>query len=247
MAFGALCAMGLQPFMQSYLAVFLFMQVSTLVLDMYACGRLLIRRESKYLFLSVIHPLVFFIARVCVAIPLSYTSLKFLVDAWPRHDAHLATSFLCLAVLVNVFNLYWFVSMASASAVGSVLSVGRGGETMNVKWFAFNLNWFDVGVTLTFGNVQTSKLKITNSSYKYARPGLAIPLALVCVCLLIMALLNDEDLTTEQFVVDGARAGIFVITTAALENNVRQKEDFTSKFILNRGSNLIVKSSLCFN
>jgi hypothetical protein len=137
--------------------------------------------------------------------------------------------------------------MASASAVGRVLSVGRGGETMNVKWFAFNLNWFDVGVTLTFGNVQTSKLKITNSSYKYARPGLAIPLALVCVCLLIMALLNDEDLTTEQFVVDGARAGIFIITTAALENNVRQKEDFTSKFILNRGSNLIVKSSLCLN
>ena len=128
-----------------------------------------------------------------------------------------------------------------------MISGQQGGETMNVKWFAFNLNWFDVGVTLTFSNVQTSKLKITNSSYKYARPGLAIPLALVCVCLMIMALLNDEDPTTEAFVVDGARAGIFVITTAALENNVRQKEDFTSKFDWKRESNFIVKSSLCLD
>jgi len=88
---------------------------------------------------------------------------------------------------MNFKNLYWFMSLLGARSIGSTISEAQGGQTMNVKWFAFNLNWFDVGVTLSFGDLQQqqSRLKITNSSYHYAKPGLASPIAFMVVAVAV--------------------------------------------------------------
>eukprot|EP00400_MALV-I_sp_L67-5_P000748 gene748-493_t len=217
--FGLLCFIGLTPFMQGYVPVFLLMQGSTLILDLYSCGRLLVRRESKNLFLSIIHPLTFFLVRIVFAVPTSFLQLQFLAENFPTENVSTAVVFLIAAVLVNIFNVYWFFAMLSHRSVGSVVSVGRGGQTMNVKWFAFNLNWFDIGITLTFGNIQTTKLKITNSSYRYARPGLTLPLALVLAALILVHVAEPTgDYSHDDLLADVIRAVAVVFATGALEH-----------------------------
>ena len=66
-----MCMLTLHPFMHYYGHVFLIGQASNLVLDFYAIGRLLVRRRSKNLFLKIIHPVVFILARIVLTVPYS--------------------------------------------------------------------------------------------------------------------------------------------------------------------------------
>ena len=52
----------------------------------------------------------------------------------------------------------------------------------------------DVGVTLVFGDLrkQNKKLKITNSSYKYANPGVTMPIVLATAGIAIARLLSAD-------------------------------------------------------
>eukprot|EP00658_Telonema_sp_P-2_P062007 TRINITY_DN50666_c0_g2_i1.p1 TRINITY_DN50666_c0_g2~~TRINITY_DN50666_c0_g2_i1.p1 ORF type:complete len:363 (+),score=92.82 TRINITY_DN50666_c0_g2_i1:160-1248(+) len=191
--------MALHPFMHYFGNLALLSQTSTLVLDLYSCGRLLVRRKSyAHLFLRVLHPCTFFAVRLVIFLPVSVYYLRDLTSLLLTNTAHSlpAVCFVITSTLaMNLMNVYWFACLISARSVGSVISEARGGSTMNVKWFAFNLNWFDVGVTLSFGDlhIQKHKLSITNSSYQYARPGLARPLSFLVVAIAIAARVGQSS------------------------------------------------------
>ena len=71
-----MCMLTLNPFMHYYGHVFLIGQASNLVLDFYAIGRLLVRRKSKNLFLKIIHPTVFILARIVLTVPYSLYMMR---------------------------------------------------------------------------------------------------------------------------------------------------------------------------
>jgi len=189
----AVCMLALGPFMQRRGSVFLLGQASNLVLDLYSCGRLLVRRRSKGLFLKYIHPAVFFIVRVVITSFVSYGLMKdlfqILLDNDGKTSAFVVVFLVLATAVINMLNLFWFWSAVVRSGVDkrSIVNVQRGGKSTDgkMKWFALNLNWFDIGVTLVFGDLrkQNKKLKITNSSYRYARPGLALPLVVAGIAM----------------------------------------------------------------
>jgi len=179
---------SLHPFCHHISNLFLLTQCSTLVLDIYGCGVLLFGKRSKTnIVLKFVHPAVFFVARICVALPVSYGFMKdlfLLIASRNAHSEAVVVFFIMTTVIFNILNVYWFLSLISSIRTPEnigVSSVTIGRQSMKVKWFAFNLNWFDVGFTLTFGDLQTTKLKIDNSSYTAATPGLTVPMIVIAV------------------------------------------------------------------
>ena len=68
------------------------------------------------------------------------------------HDPRVVYFYIVANLLMNVLNLYWLSAMLGQNwTKGQVLSEATGGEIVGAKWFAFNLSWFDVGVTMSFG------------------------------------------------------------------------------------------------
>ena len=126
--------LALHPFLHRVGNVFLLTQASNLVLDMYGCGRLLVRRKSyAYLFLRVIHPCVFFTVRIGIALPVSFFFLKdmvYLVQTGQAHDEWTVYFYIVSNIVMNLLNLYWFGAMINASRnpKGNVLSEAKGGE-----------------------------------------------------------------------------------------------------------------------
>ena len=141
-----ICITALHPFMHYFGNLALLSQASTLVLDLYSSGRLLVRRKSyAYLFLRVLHPWTFFVVRILVAVPFSFYFIRDLINLLAADAAHnqAVVGFVVVSLLMmNLMNVYWVCCLLSARSVGSVISEARGGSTMNVKWFAFNLNWW---------------------------------------------------------------------------------------------------------
>lgn len=69
--------LALNPFCHHLTNLFLLTQCSTLVLDMYGCAILLFgKRSNTNVVLKFLHPAVFFLARICVALPVSYKVKK---------------------------------------------------------------------------------------------------------------------------------------------------------------------------
>ena len=111
-------------------------------------------------------------------------NLFVLLASGGAHSEGVVIFFIMTTAVFNVLNVYWFLSLLSSIRTPEnigVNSVTIGRQSMKVKWFAFNLNWFDVGFTLTFGDLQTTKLKIDNSSYTAATPGLTVPMIVIAV------------------------------------------------------------------
>ena len=80
---------SLHPFCHHVSNLFLLTQCSTLVLDIYGCGVLLFGKRSKTnVVLKFIHPAVFFLARICVALPVSYNFMKDLFLLIASGNAH---------------------------------------------------------------------------------------------------------------------------------------------------------------
>ena len=196
-----MCMLTLHPFMHYYGHVFLIGQTSNLVLDFYAIGRLLVKRKSKNLFLKIIHPVVFFLTRVVLTIPYSFCMIRDmygLLAQGKSHDRVVVMVFMVGVFIINLLNLAWFVSsvLNRRSLTGRVFSTDRSALS-SVKWFALNLNWFDIGVTLVFGDLQkekSKKLNITNSSYRYAYAGRILPISVAAIALFAArALANQFD------------------------------------------------------
>ncbi|GMH75899.1 hypothetical protein TrST_g30 [Triparma strigata] len=187
------CYFALNPFMHQIGNMYLLGQGSTLVLDLYGCGMLLRGKKSKTnLILKFFHPIVFFITRIYITVPASYTfmvELFTLLNSSTSHNPQVVCFYIFANYTFNVLNVYYFISLLIGMrtpdniGVNSVTMGKKGRALMKVKWFAFNLNWFDVGFTLSFGDVQTTKLKIDNSSYTKATPGLTVPLVVMAVAI----------------------------------------------------------------
>ena len=163
----AICMLALGPFMHRRGPIFLLGQASNLVVDLYSCGRLLVRRRSKGLFLSVIHPIVFFVVRILVTSVGSVAIVNDLVhilrtpssSGADENTSAVVVVFLILAIaVINMLNFFWFWSAVVRSGFDkrSIVNVQLGGATTEgkMKWFALNLNWFDIGVTLVFGDLR---------------------------------------------------------------------------------------------
>ena len=112
-----------------------------------------------------------------------------LLNSSTSHNPQVVCFYIFANYTFNVMNVYYFISlligMRTPDNIGvNYVTMGKKGRAlMKVKWFAFNLNWFDVGFTLSFGDVQTTKLKIDNSSYTKATPGLTVPLVVMAVAI----------------------------------------------------------------
>ena len=155
-----ICLLALHPFLHRVGNIFLLTQASNLVLDMYACSALLGRKSYAFLFPRVIHPWVFFIVRIGIALPMSgffLVDMVALLQSGEAHDRCVVGFCLMANALMNVLNVYWFVAMLiEQRGIGQVISEAQGGQIVGAKWFAFNLNWFDVGVTMSFGEAAPS-------------------------------------------------------------------------------------------
>ena len=185
-----LCFVGLHPFMHDVGNIFLLSQASNFILDCYGCGVLLGGpRSQTNMTLKFLHPIVFFVTRIVVMVPIScyfVLDLFGLLRSGTAHDVHVVRLSIFATVCINLLNIYWFLGFLAATHIDNntgVTSVTIGRESMKVKWFAFNLNWFDVGFTLSFGDVQVgTNLKIDNSSYTRATPGFTVPVLVLAVC-----------------------------------------------------------------
>ena len=63
--------LALHPFLHRVGNIFLLTQASNLVLDLYACSALVGRKSYAFLFPRVVHPWVFFVVRIGIALPVS--------------------------------------------------------------------------------------------------------------------------------------------------------------------------------
>ena len=139
---------ALSPFLHHYGNLYLLFQASTLVLDTHAVGKLLTssttltNRMLKYL-----HPIVFWLVRIVIGVPMSVVFLKDMFNLLKSGNAvnpNVVLFFCVVNLVINALNIYWAVGMALGLHSGKpACSVGDA-ETPTTKMF-------DMGVSISFG------------------------------------------------------------------------------------------------
>lgn len=115
-----ICATGiywitLHPFCHHYGNLFLLFQASTWLLDFYSIQKILNTHTNlTTVILTYVHPLTFFIVRLCIGIPLSVKFIKdmlLLLVLGNPHASHEIVFVVAGNVMMNVWNIHFFISM----------------------------------------------------------------------------------------------------------------------------------------
>ena len=143
---------ALTPFLHHIGNIYLLFQASSLVLDTYSVGKLLVSKHTTTnLTLKFIHPFVFVLSRIVVGLPLSVVFLKDMAELLQSGNAHsekVVYFFIAVNVLINALNVYWTIGMA--------LGMNRKNRpACSVDEKAASLNWFDIGFVVSFGKRET--------------------------------------------------------------------------------------------
>ncbi len=119
----------LRPFLHHTGNVFLLFQASTLVLDLHSIGRIIGAPSSgANRTLRIIHPFVFFLSRISVGVPLSYSFVASMLRLLWTRNGHsvLEISFMLITnVFMNSLSVYWFIMHLMGGDLGDCSSVGE--------------------------------------------------------------------------------------------------------------------------
>ena len=113
----------LKPFLHHTGNVFLFFQASTLVIDLHSISRIVGTPRSGFnRTLRFIHPFVFFLSRILVGVPLSFSFIKSMVYLLWTGDGHSKaeiTFMLLTNIFLNGFNLFWLFEHVTNDGISS--------------------------------------------------------------------------------------------------------------------------------